>query len=320
MNGIAKALLRPLAETALQVRGRLHARGGDLRDTIVVAAAGRGGSTWLAEILAAPPGRVIVWEPLHLETNPHCRAHGFDWNTYLRAGAEDPVKQAYLGRILTGAALCSHLVSWPHVDAARLLHCRGLVVKFTNANLLLHWMLERFPVRAVLLLRHPCAVVSSQLRHGAWSHVGPHNLTVPAALAADYPHLAALRAALATREEALAFEWAMQTVVPLSQPRPHRWYLAIYERLVADGPAELGRVFAFLGEPVRAEALRRLGTPSATAPADTNSTRGAERLDDWRRHLSTEQARRVLAVVREAGIDFYDERPTPDESKLAAWD
>lgn len=52
-----------------------------------------------------------------------------------------------------------------------IMRCKYHIIKFTRANRLLRWMAEKFPIKPpILIIRHPCAVVSSQILHGGWKN------------------------------------------------------------------------------------------------------------------------------------------------------
>ena len=317
MSTIPPALkkLYPPADLVLGAYGRMRARHYDPRNTIVIASSGRGGSTWLAEIISTLPGYVLQWEPLHLNNNPEAVRHGFTWQNYMRPGTDDPSKRAYLDRILRGKDLSTRTLTSLNFSIRRLAQLRGYVVKCVNANGLLYWMLEAFPVPAILMVRHPCAVVASQRAH-AWNALRKEDCTIPNFLFEDYPHFADVFERIQAPEEVLAFEWAVQTHIPLNQPHPHPWLLTTYERLVDEGRTEVDRLFAYLGRPVPTDAYRRLDTASATTVENSNVTLGKNPLEGWTTRLTPAQVDRVLRVTHDMGVDFYSEALRPDYERM----
>ena len=316
----AARLLYPVGNAALGAFGRYRARSYDIRDTILVSSSGRGGSTWLAEIVATLPGRILIWEPLHLKNNPDCVRYGFTWQNYIRPGSAAPEKCAYLERLFRGEELSTRTLTSLHFHISSFIAHRGYVVKFVNANMMLYWLLQQIPLRAVLMVRHPCAVVSSQLIHGAWEGLRKEALTIPEGLFRDYPQFQATFDWIREPEEVLAFEWAMQTHVPLSQPLPHPWLLTTYEGLVKRGAEEVARIFKFLGEPVPSVAYRRLTTASATTVSDSNVMAGKDPLLGWQSRLSSKQIANVLRVTKAMGIDYYKEDVEPNYHLLPGYE
>jgi hypothetical protein len=313
-----RSLARPSVDFALRAWGRWVAPHRLCERPIVIASSGRGGSTWLAEVINSMPGHPLLWEPLHLGTSPSCRDYGFDWQTYVPPGAHEPDKRAYLDGVFSGRGMNIELVSSTHFRPLEFARARALLVKFVCANLLLPWMVREFELRTLLLIRHPCAVVASQLRHSAWAHVTKDNCTFSPRLAADFPHFAECFAQIREPEEVLAFEWATQAYVPLASPRPHRWRLVAYETLLTEREAELERIARHLElPPDRLLSSAQLSRPSATTESDSLAARGEFRLDGWRRRLSARQIENIYRVVHAMGIHFYDGDAHPDPSALA---
>jgi hypothetical protein len=309
-------MLYPIADGMLWSIGQLNAQGYDIEQTVLVVCPGRGGSTWLAEIVSALQGYVILWEPLHLENNPRCREAGFGWQNYPGSEEDQQTRKEYLRRVYTGRDLSTRTLTSLEFDPSQLINIGGYVVKHVNANMMIHRIMEWFPVRAVLMIRHPCAAVSSQLEHGGWTHLSKEDITIPDGLFADFPHLEQVFEGLSTLEEFLAFEWAIQTYVPLSQPTPHPWYLTTYERLVVDGRREVERIFDYLETPVPPSAIARLEEPSATTGEESHIEQNKNRLTGWTERLNQGQVSRILETSWAVGVRCYSESLTPNEESL----
>jgi len=311
-----KKVLYPVADRVLNGIGRFNAKGYNLEQTILVACTARGGSTWLAEIVSALRGYVVLWEPLHLVNNPRCEEAGFGWQNYFRGEDDCRVQKEYLRKVYTGADLSTRTLTSLEFSLSSLVGCSGYVVKHVNANMMLHRIMEWFPVRAILMIRHPCAVVASQVKHGGWDHLDGENTTLLYKLAESFPHLREVYREIDTLEEFLAFKWAIRTHVPLSQPTPHPWCLTTYERLVVEEEKEVERIFECLGEPIPEKAKSRLNRPSATAGKDAHIRQEKKQLAGWTEQLNPDQVNQILRTVRAVGVTCYDESLTPDEEYL----
>ena len=243
----------------------------------MVSSSGRGDRRGLPKSSPRSPDACCFGSPLHLNNNPDCRRYGFTWQKL------HPSRHARPGEAgLSGAFVQRRGVFHADVDVVALratsLSSPSTVVssKFVNANMMLYWLLQQFPVpvRAVLMIRHPCAVVSSQIVHGivGQSDEGVlHHTGVPLRGLPSFPGCVR---PISEPEEVLAFEWATQTHVPLSQPRPHPWLLTTYEHIVEQGRDEVDRIFAYLGEPVPTAAYDALRTASATTVSHSNVAAG----------------------------------------------
>jgi len=314
-------VLRPVADGMLKTYGRIRAHAYDIEDTIVIAANGRGGSTWLTEVLASLPGYTVLWEPLQPGNNPEVLEHGFHWVDFIPRGAEAYQQREYLEEVLKGENLSTRLISRSQFCPLRLLQPQGgYLVKFVNASMLLPWLVDEFPVDAILLIRHPCAVVASQITHPAWGGVTKKNISFPERLASFHPHLVDVFESIETKEELLAFGWAIQTYVSLFVPQPHSWFLVTYEELVTDGHSVIEDIFNYLEHPVPSEAYDQLDIPSATSSSHlrNGSTTGEERLTTWRRRLTASQVDKILRVVHDVGILGYTDDLRPNKDALLA--
>ena len=153
--------------------------------------------------------------------------------------------------------------------------------------------MENFPVKAILLIRHPCATISSQLQH-AWKDTTKENYTLPSNLIEQYPHIGEVFERIEHQEELLALDWAMKTFVPLQEPKPHPWLLLTYEKLVEKGTEQIQRIFSYLGEEIPEEAIQRLTQASRTTASQSNVAKGKNPLSGWKEKLETIQIDRIL--------------------------
>ncbi|MCS3672818.1 hypothetical protein GGP66_000222 [Salinibacter ruber] len=242
--------------------------------------------------------------------------HGFSWRMYLEPDADAPRQRAYLNTILAGQLGISP--AWYFEADTRPAQLaehatrNQLVVKFCRLNRMLHWFCQQFDVGGpVFIVRHPCAVVASMLRHEAWDeddmrgrsraehalHGGP----LPDSLQDVFgPVLERIE----TRVEVLATMWCLDHYVPLVHHATgtNPWVLVPYERMVTRGREELRRITKALDVEMTTEMRDQLDEPSQSVKDQLHQ--GAERqLSKWRRRLSGRQVDEVLSIVREVGLD-----------------
>jgi hypothetical protein len=160
-------------------------------------------------------------------------------------------------------------------------------------------------------MRHPLAVVASQLHKPAFQQDGVDDLhpVLTDAIAARWPDLTAYGRSLGHFEEKLAATWAFDYLIPLQAPCDVRPDLIVtYEQLVTEPETELNRIESCLDVSFDASVWDRLQQPSATTANDSNVQQGRDRLSTWLHRLDDEQVDRILDVVETFGLDFY----TPD--------
>jgi hypothetical protein len=184
---------------------------------------------------------------------------------------------------------------------------------------MLHWVHTSFDLRAtVLIMRHPCAVVTSMLSYkGAWDEDrepvsrrdfrnalgGP----IPEGIWSQLPEIGPLR----TPAELYAAIWCVDHYIPffVYEERPQPWLLVSYEDLVANGKREVDRIFTYLDDPTPGEAYEQLGIPSGSASDDLQADQARRQLEKWKSKLSPAQIDAILRVVHKFGFDMYTDDP-----------
>ena len=281
---------------------------GDHRRTAFIAGTGRSGTTWLSGLVNHDRRYRNVFEPFHPGKVEEFR--GFHSKQYLRPGDRRqeflaPARKMLSGRLRNG---------W--TDRGGAFFARWRLVKEVRANLLLGWLAENFPgMPIVLLLRHPCAVVSSRLALG-WRDnldetMGQGDLVQDHLLAAEEEILAA-------RDpfERHLFLWCIDNYVPLEQFEPDGLHLCFYENLLLEPEPELRRLSAALDQNFDERVLSRL---DRTSPTGRRGASGGHTVDGWRRGVTGRRLERVQEILGLFGLDrVYGEGPMPDPSGARA--
>jgi hypothetical protein len=244
---------------------------------------------------------------------PETNALGLGWKPYIAPEVDWPEAEKLMRRVLTGQILYRHTTR--RASLAEILRNEHWIIKFVRANRLLRWMAEKFPIRTpILLMRHPCAVVASQMRHPSWSPtISP---AVDSTFLAAHPWVSDILTDIEIQEEALTATWCMDYLAPLSTPKPHPWILVTYEKLVRHGEEELQRIFNALEIEVPESAVKHLRIPSKSVREHSSILMGEDPLAAWTKHLSKEQVKRILHLVSAFGLDFYGEGLEPDYERV----
>jgi Sulfotransferase family len=277
---------------------------GDHGEAVFLAGSGRSGTTWLSEGINYKGGYRYVFEPF----NPaRVGAFGhFRSKQYLRP---DDTREAFLepARLALTGALRD---PWTDRFNAKFVARRRLI-KDIRANLLLGWMRANFPgMPIILLLRHPCAVVTSRLALG-WKD----NLDETMAqedLVEDFllPMETEIRAARDDFERHL-FLWCIDNYVPLRQFARGEIHLAFYESLLENPEDGLKSLFGFLGEDLDGRVYDKLRRPSPLSRKDAP----LPSVDGWRAQVGTRQLERTVEILALFGLDrVYGEGPMPNPS------
>ena len=250
----------------------------------------------------------FVFEPFHPGKVGICK--DFRRKQYLRP---DDRREEYLGparTILTGG-----LRSFWTDRFNKKLVARRRLIKDIRANLLLGWMRANFPgMPIVLLLRHPCAVVASQLALG-WKDVLSETMEQEE-LVEDFlvPMEAEIRAARGGFERHL-FTWCIENYVPLKQFGPGKIHLCFYENFLTRPEHELPRLFSFLDEDFDEHVYRKLKRPSPLSREGEVAS-----VDAWRRSVTGRQLERAVEILGLFGLDrVYGEAPCQTLRARTPW-
>jgi hypothetical protein len=299
----------------------------NIEDTIVIAGSPRSGTTWLGSLVGQLVGYHHRDEPLDLRNAPALREAGFEWRIYLAPHASHPSHYTILHNILEDRAPNGDWNYKPIARVSEFLHQmfqNKLVVKFIRANRMLRWMANTFSARGILLLiRHPCAVISSQLRYEEkpWKDAEvPSDVTT--GFGGTLPDFALERfgdilSSLETTEEALAASWCLDQYFPLYEERaPFPGLIVPYEKLLLDGHSELRRIFDYLDADLPAAVKAEFSRPSTSASDDLRTKDARAQLEKWTHQLSNRQIDNILRVVHAFEIDIYSRDPEPDYDAL----
>jgi len=296
----------------------------NMKDTIIVAGAPRSGTTWLMELLATMPRYTYLFEPLNPIWFPESYERGFQSRTYLSEKIVWPDGEGYLKKVFTGMVFSSEPAYKPKIEMImHRLFGNKLIVKSVNWNRLLPWISQRFQLRHMfLMIRHPCAVIDSQLRTGFFGYhpiVPPYTDVFPTlnnildeVQSIDWldERVLNILKKIKTKEGILAAVWCLDYYIPLSFSKPHPWVPVIYERLVKYGEKEIARIFNEIGgKNVPKLAYRQLKKASLSTMKDDKKmvAKENEQPYKWEKNLSKEQIDRIFKIVSDFGLDFYPE-------------
>jgi len=248
----ARALLRTFDKIAFDKEF-------DIKNTIMIAGAPRSGTTWLMEILCDIPGYTSLFEPLNPYCFPPVKEAGFKLRTYNPSGYKNEKMYKYMFEILTGKI--TSLYPWYRFNISNLLnriHSKKLLVKFVRANRLLPWISEKFDLRLILyIMRHPYAVISSQINTGFTGYNGEDGIDVIPDKNILLKELKTLNINnqniihkienIRTKEEHLAFAWCLDHYVPYKY-NTNKWITLKYEDMLNSSSDIVNDLLKKIGE------------------------------------------------------------------------
>jgi hypothetical protein len=300
----------------------------------LIAGSGRSGTTWVQDALASANDLRPVFEPLHPRVSQIGERYAYRalaadddhpelWRflTEVCAGRRDKLWTKYrrhrhwlfppLDELKTTDSVASLYRRWkkflrelPWLAMAG--RRSNPLVKCIRANLMLGWLSRRCGCSTVLLVRHPGAVIESELR-GDWtadlalerfrSDSRLHEMTGD--------RYRALLEQRLTPIEALAVRWVIENQWVIEQAPANAVSVVFYERLKSSPDREWQRICRALDLP-NAPTAAVLARPSQqSSPDRTTATVRASNEPRWLRALSREQVALIQGVLDQSHFDLY---------------
>ncbi|MEM9057237.1 MAG: sulfotransferase [Pseudomonadota bacterium] len=314
---------------------------GPLRDAArpprVIAGSGRGGTTWVLDALATANGLRPIFEPLHPQGVPRaarfayacadgdavpdgCEAFFADvfngrlkslWSDY-RVRRDRLTPQ--LATLSSTTRVRQFYRRWRKLARNRKRYRPGLstercLVKLIRGNLMLDWLKRRFDARIVLIVRHPGAVVESQMRLSG-SDWDPFRLldayTRQPAFKARYgARCAAVLDRQLTRAEAHAAVWCVENQLPLEAGSGASYSVVHYESLVEDPERQWPRMVEWLGLDTVPPASLVKRPSQQTSMASLDAALDQTRRPGWMERLPAIDSEQVQGVLSAFGVNAY---------------
>ena len=280
---------------------------------ILISGSPRGGTTWIAETIAKVYlSERILWEPLQ-EGNIDKDGLRFSKRPYIDEQTATPEVDAFFQKLLQSKQANAHLLrlrKYPK-NVLSLLRNQRLLIKFVRGNGVVRYLRRRFAIPTPLvILRHPCAVVASQLRMGQWEdhpHIDPELIKRKPELTDIIDHKAPLA-------ERLAMTWVGDVLA--AKENATDVHIVYYEDLVLKGAEALRPAFESWGwEEVPASLHEIMGQPSSTTHEWANFDSMEGKLGRWRNELDTETIDRILNVTHCMGLYDYTNNLLPRDDK-----
>ena len=276
------------------------------KSVFIQASSPRSGSTLLSQVLQAIPKTCVLFEPEHAEFVPEANAAKFSQQAYVDPNQRWPEGEAFLRRAFSGRVINKWTVSQMSV---RDVLAKRTIIKLVRANRLLPWICRIFQIAPpVLLIRHPCAVVASQLKYH-WNitqrpEVPPH--------LEKYTQFKSAIAKMHAPEELLTVDWALDQHVALNQPQPHPCTIITYEDLLLRPEPIIAKIAKSWNVEINMDlAMSRLRKPSSTV-----SKSGIKGISGWKKNLTHQQVSRILGIAKEFGLGFYTTDAEPDYATI----
>jgi hypothetical protein len=291
---------------------------------ISVFSSPRGGSTWVGELMCAMPDSFFVFEPLFLTPPyPEMKDVGFRWNPHIPEDTEWPEAEEYFRKLFNReVGSLRSLRIYFHNHIPDITQAKYFIYKECNSNMLLPWLVKRFDINPIYVVRHPCAVVASQLRYKFWDRLIDNPRAPLVDETSRFKHedsrYTDLLKVIKYPEERIALEWAFNNSLILDHPDNNvKWITVAYERMYNKPEVEINRIFGRLGLPVPAEIMKKVKNVSNSAlQSSVQRIADGSQIGAWRDELGPKRVANILNILKEVGCDYYGDGLEPDYSKV----
>ena len=299
--------------------------------SVIIAGAGRSGTTWVQDSLATANSMRTVFEPLHPIGVPAAREFAYQ---YVETGADWPELKAFMDKLFAG----KHRSLWANYrirpdrfnplnnkPIAMYFHAKksigllrkfafkrdlsGQVVKFIRVNLMLPWLTRQYSLPTILIVRHPCAVIASRLRLSAadWDTEKAlnryrGNKAVVDLIRSQYGF--DIQESM-PKAAALCCVWCIENVLPMKWSKTENYAVVAYEDLMVSPETEWPRVVAHLGLH-NVPDMELLGLPSQQSSLDMREREFTPaHIKKWETELNDRIKEEIATVLDHFGCAKY---------------
>jgi hypothetical protein len=270
----------------------------------LIAGHGRSGTTWVGNIIANARRVLYCFEP----GSPVVTGEGDSniWFRYLQPGDPDKLFQQLFDTAFEGLPYGRR---WRRAAWHRLLPGYRIVVKEVAAFMCLEWLAERYDPAVLVVIRHPCPTILSELSQGTDSEQSRLSLLRQSRLwDSDLePYRGVLEAAHSPLE-ILAAIWSVRhRVLANAQARHPEWRLVFYEDLCTEPVLQFSNLFRELGLPWTQDVEKYVIHSSTTqSPGQYSGRRlSTHQLHKWQQEMTIGEIESVRLTVEQFDLPFY---------------
>jgi len=313
---------------------------------LVIAGSGRSGTTWVLDALAEANNLRTIFEPLSPFFTPEARSFA---NCYVRENAHEPELKRFMEKVFKGEfhnlwidircnkanllPSVSQMTSWDYMynfgAFYKLFLGRSLkyrrkksfipITKFIRANLMLDWIEKNFNAKIVYVVRHPGAVVASQIaaskaKSGA---VWDFNGSTKQSILSQYKQDEQLRKDYLDKYYEIFSEklspvaghtliWCIENILPVYNQQKKKRYVFFYEDIVKDPEKEFGRMVKVLSLERKPDSVIIVRPSQQASMEMKNEAFGDKSLTRWMKKLSKQQLGEIDNILKFFNVKIYN--------------
>lgn len=302
----------------------------DRNRPILVTGSHRSGSTWVGRMISTAANVGYIHEPFNLNHRLGINAYQFNlWFPYVTDQDEET------GFIAKNIDNClSFKYQWrKEIKTLRTLRDLGRMVRdgfqftFHRMNgsrplvkdplaiFSVEWLVERFNIMPVILIRHPAAFVSS-LKKAGWRHPfehfiqQAHLMSVIEAFSSDIVRMAHKQEASIVEQGIVLWNVIHFKIKKYSDDHPD-WYFCRHEDLCRDPVMQFRKIYEYLGLEFSGKVKKLIRAASSNAnPIEAERPEdifinSKKIVDAWKRRLTNDEIWQVREGTKKYWPDFY---------------
>jgi hypothetical protein len=277
----------------------------NLKDSILLAGAGRSGTTWISNILNYDNEYRDIFEPFSNIYTKEC--HAFAYKQYLRENDTREYFTKTARTILTGGIDNKWVNQYN-----RKFFCKKKLIKDIRINFILKWIRKQFPeVNIVFVIRHPIAVAHSRLKLGWKTHL--ELILEQEELVNDFLlDKLALINTLTSSFERQIYLWCIENYVPLKTLTKDDACIVSYEQFCLQPEQESKRLLHCVGKKYDERVRKVIQKPSKVSEKHSAINTGDNLINTWQKDISGEECKKAIKILSFFGFDeYYNENPLP---------
>jgi hypothetical protein len=275
------------------------------RRPILISGDARSGTSWVGILMAAAWNTLYYHEP----ANPYTSGiWDLDpWYRYFRPGQHYNFYERTLDPAFKG--LDAPGLRWNDRTWVRLVPGYQIVIKDVTTFMNLEWIYDRYNPLVVVLLRHPCAVVLSQLREARVPQPQMEIMLAQDELFEDHLHKykSVMESAVSTTEMLTALWAAKHKVVANVLENHPDWRLQSYDDLCEAPTEQFKAIYNFFGLKWTKAVERTVIEHSSLHEDGMYSIRRISKLQagKWKKEIEPEQLVVIRRIVDSFELPFF---------------
>lgn len=270
------------------------------------------------------PNSAIIWEPLfkyrkHKNNRinpfayPEIHESGFTWNQPIPENAQWDEAHSFIKKLINKEIV--NLKIYRFNDLQKINRTQNFIYKFCYGNLILSWFVKHFDVKSILFVRHPAAVIASQLKRG-WTYTkqNPEYIVNKFRYNEVFLLFEDILKTVKTPEENLAATWAVTNLLPLSDENNDiKWLTVAYENMFLNPEFEIQRIAKRFEINFPDGVYNTHKKQSFTSNETIDGNNRKKQLYKWKDYFSKKQIDNIFGIINAFNFDVYQkDGPIPD--------